>query len=80
MSACLLALCHDSSDVASCGAAGVIKSGSYTDGSTRWIARVQINGQLMHLGTHRSEIAAALAYDRGARKHHGPQAILNFPG
>lgn len=45
-----------------------------------WAARISVGVKKISLGYHQDEIAAAKAYDRAAREHHGEFAILNFPG
>lgn len=47
--------------------------------SQRWEARIRVEGGELHLGTHATAEAAALAYDAAARTHHEPFAQLNFP-
>jgi hypothetical protein len=46
----------------------------------RWIPRIMVNGEHIHLGSWRCEKLAALTYDDAARKHHGQFARINFPG
>lgn len=48
-------------------------------GSSKWQAKIKKFGQVKHLGMFVSEVAAAKAYDRAARKYHGEFANLNFP-
>lgn len=43
----------------------------------RWRARLSVNGKYIYLGIHKSEIAAALAYNEGAREYYGEYACLN---
>jgi hypothetical protein len=45
----------------------------------RWAAKISANGQSVHIGHFTDELAAALAYDKAARIHHGASAKLNFP-
>jgi len=45
----------------------------------KWRARILVDGRRIYLGSFHSEIAAAHAYDKAARKHHGQFASLNFP-
>lgn len=53
---------------------GVFRRGS---GSCRAI--IGVGGRLLRLGTFKSDIEAARAYDAAARKHFGALARLNFP-
>jgi leucyl-tRNA synthetase len=54
--------------------------GVHWDKSRRkWVARIGFEKREIHLGYFRSEIEAAKAYDRAARKYHGEFACLNFP-
>jgi hypothetical protein len=43
------------------------------------VANIKVKRRKLHLGTFKDEKAAALAYDAGARSHHGAWAKLNFP-
>jgi len=45
----------------------------------RWRARILVNGKRIYLGSFKSELDAAKAYDRAALKYHGDFACLNFP-
>jgi hypothetical protein len=48
--------------------------------SRRWAARIRVgNGKRLHLGSFRSEIDAARAYDEAALAAWGEYACLNFP-
>jgi hypothetical protein len=45
----------------------------------RWLARISDNGKSVHLGNHKTGLAAAIAYDNAARQIKGEFALLNFP-
>lgn len=44
-----------------------------------WQARIRIRGTLLNLGSFRTTIEAAMAYDAAAREHRGEFARQNFP-
>jgi hypothetical protein len=44
-----------------------------------WYVQLGIDGRRVSGGYFKDEVAAALAYDRLAREHHGPLAHVNFP-
>lgn len=52
--------------------------GIYTD-KGRWSAKITVQGRRIYLGRYKTQEEAARAYDRGARKHFGAFARLNFP-
>lgn len=54
------------------GYRGVYKNGS------GWMARLQVRGRDIYIGTFRDAKDAASAYDDVARSHHGKFAITNF--
>lgn len=44
-----------------------------------WVARIQINKKKILIGRFRTEMEAAIAYDKYAKEHMGEYAKLNFP-
>lgn len=45
---------------------------------SKWRARITVNQKTIMLGCYKSEIEAARAYDRAAKKYFGEFACLNF--
>lgn len=48
-------------------------------GSSRWYARITVNGRTISLGGHDTPEDAARTYDSAARMHFGEFARVNFP-
>jgi hypothetical protein len=44
----------------------------------KWVARITINNNRIHLGVFTEEIEAAKAYDSAAKYYHKDFAVLNF--
>jgi hypothetical protein len=44
-----------------------------------WYARIMANGENVFIGSFKTEVLAARAYDEKARELHGEFACLNFP-
>jgi len=45
----------------------------------KWVATIQFNKKVYHMGYFENEIDAAKAYDKKARQLHRQFACLNFP-
>jgi len=52
--------------------------GVYQTISNTWSAKITVLGKRIHLGTFKTETAAARAYDSAAKTHFGPFAYTNF--
>lgn len=52
---------------------------NFPKGKKRWVARIQVKGQGIHIGYFDTAEVAARAYDAAARKYYGDRAFLNFP-
>ena len=59
---------------------GVTKTKSTVNGRNYeyWRAQICVDNKMIHLGNHKTEEDAAVAYDRSAVKYFGDFANLNF--
>lgn len=55
------------------------KGVSRVDRPSKWRATLLKGGKRIYLGSYKTRIEAARAYDKGAREHFGEFACLNFP-
>lgn len=60
------------------GATSKYRGVSWSAKKNRWVAQVQADGKLTHLGYFEGECEAALAFDAAARRLHGDFAKTNF--
>jgi hypothetical protein len=44
-----------------------------------WQSEIRVNGQGIYIGTYKTKVEAAQAYDLAAKKYHKDFANLNFP-
>lgn len=47
--------------------------------TSKWVAKIRVDGGLRHLGCYTDPVEAAKAYDRAALEAFGEFAVLNFP-
>ena len=58
---------------------GNYKGVHFSKDSKRWVAQIRESGITKHLGSFRTEIEGALAWDKEAKRINGEFAYLNFP-
>ena len=59
-------------------AASKYKGVSWAKTNSKWVAKIRLNGTLMHLGYFKNEIAAAYAYNNAAIMYFGEFANINI--
>jgi hypothetical protein len=52
---------------------------SWNSHDRRWRASIEIGGHKYHLGSHKTDILAAMAWDEKAKELNFPVSLLNFP-
>lgn len=70
---------ENNQNVASWGKTSAFKGVHKPSNENIWIAQIRCNGTRKRIGRFKTEIEAALAYDREAALLHGEFAFLNFP-
>jgi hypothetical protein len=60
------------------GCSSCYKGVFWSSQSSKWAAKIRVEGKSLHLGLYKEEIEAAKSYDRAARKYFKQFAKVNF--